>query len=254
MGCRAGLRRRHTVCLLIPYCLAELVAIWKQCRRRVNVMNLSVWGFVTLGLPGIRRSATPPVCWKRWRNRIIVFLWQPNALLTLEMLSPRASIVNAWSRWFWFSLGLISDKRCEIKCVFPYVEGIRIMSIHISCDMYLRLGLHVQVRLYYVLSFNAKISAQHGIGFIFDRCIVYLGLTMPNLLKKRLLIFEIVNIKKCILFFFFLEPSIFHALLAKIYEIRFKRNRFIFMRYNISSWTLFLPCLSHFRPFLPVFL
>ena len=74
------------------------------------------------------------------------------------------------------------------------------MSIHISCDMYLRLGLHVQIRLYYVLPYKAKISAQHGIGFILDRCIVYLGLTMPNLQKKRLLIFEIFNIKKCTLF------------------------------------------------------
>ena len=27
MGCRACLRRRNTVCLLIPYCLAELVAV-----------------------------------------------------------------------------------------------------------------------------------------------------------------------------------------------------------------------------------
>ena len=74
-------------------------------------------------------------------------LWQPNALLTLEMLSPRASIVSAWIHWFWFSLGMFSDKRCEIKCVFPYVVGIRIMSIHISCDMYLHLGLHVQIML-----------------------------------------------------------------------------------------------------------
>ena len=80
------------------------------------------------------------------------------------------------------------------------------MSIHISCDMYLRLGLHVQIRLYYVLPHKAKISAQHGIGFILDRCIVYLGPTMPNLQKKRLLIFEIFNIKRCTLF---LEPSIF---------------------------------------------
>ena len=71
--------------------------------------------------------------------------------------------------------------------------------------MYLRLGLHVQIRLYYVLPYKAKISAQHGIGFILDRCIVYLGLTMPNLQKKCLLIFEIFNIKKCTLF---LEPSI----------------------------------------------
>ena len=47
--------------------------------------------------------------------------------------------------------------------------------------MYLRLGLHVQIRQYYVLPYKAKISAQHGIGFILDRCIVYLGLTMPNL-------------------------------------------------------------------------
>ena len=79
---------------------------------------------------------------------------------------------------------MFSDKRC----VFPYVVGISIMFIHISCDMYLRFGLHVQIRLYYVLSYKAKISAQHGIGFILDRCIVYLGLTMPNVQKKRLLI------------------------------------------------------------------
>ena len=39
---------------------------------------------------------------------------------------------------------MLSDKRCEIKCVFPYEVGIRIMSIHISCNMYLCLGLHVQ--------------------------------------------------------------------------------------------------------------
>ena len=75
------------------------------------------------------------------------------------------------------------------------------MSIHISCDMYLRLGLHVQIRLYYVLPYKEKISAQHGIGFIPDRCTVYLRLTMPNLQKKRLLIFEIFNIKKCTLSF-----------------------------------------------------
>ena len=67
--------------------------------------------------------------------------------------------------------------------------------------MYLRLGLHVQIRLYYVLPYKAKISAQHGISFILDRCIVYLGLTMPNFQKKRLLIFEIFNIKKCTQFF-----------------------------------------------------
>ena len=164
----------------LPDCLAELVAVWKRRRRCVSVMNLSVRGFVTLGLPGLRLSATPPVCWKRCRNRIIVNLWQPNAVLTSEMLSPRASIVNTWIRWFWFSLGMFSDKRCEIKCVLPYVVDIRIMSIHISCDMYLRLGLHVQIRLYYVLPHKANISTQHGIGFILDWCIVYLGLTMPN--------------------------------------------------------------------------
>ena len=67
--------------------------------------------------------------------------------------------------------------------------------------MYLRLGLHVQIRLYYVLPYKAKISAEHSIGFILDRCIVYLGLTMPNLQKKRLLIFEIFNNKKFPLFF-----------------------------------------------------
>ena len=95
---------------------------------------------------------------------------------------------------------MFSDKCCEIKCVFPYVVGIRIMTLHISCDMYLRLGLHVQFRLYYVLPYKAKISAQHRIGFILDRCIVYLGLTMPNFQKKRLPIFEIFNIEKCTLF------------------------------------------------------
>ena len=67
--------------------------------------------------------------------------------------------------------------------------------------MYFRLGLHVQIRLYYVLPYKAKSSAQHGIGFILDPFIVCLGLTMPNLQKKRLLIFEIFNIKKCTLIF-----------------------------------------------------
>ena len=66
--------------------------------------------------------------------------------------------------------------------------------------MYLRFGLHVQMRLYYVLPFKAKISAHDGIGFYIGSM---LGLTMPNLKKKRLLIFEIFNIKKCTLFFFF---------------------------------------------------
>jgi hypothetical protein len=75
---------------------------------------------------------------------------------------------------------MFSDKRCEIKCVFPFVVGIRIISIHISCDMYLRLGLHVPIMLYYVLPYKAKIPCQHGIGFILDRCIVYLGQTMSN--------------------------------------------------------------------------
>ena len=88
------------------------------------------------------------------------------------------------------------------SALIPYVVGIRIMSIHVSCDMYLRLGLHVQIRLYYLMPYQSKISAQHGTGFILDQCIVYLGLTVPNLQKKRLLIFEIFNIKKCTLFFF----------------------------------------------------
>ena len=69
------------------------------------------------------------------------------------------------------------------------------MSIHISCDMYLHLGLHVQIRLYNVLPYKAKISAQHRIGFILDLYIVYLGLTMANLQKKHLLIFEISTSK-----------------------------------------------------------
>ena len=123
MGCRTCLWRRNTVCLLIPHYLAELVAVWKRRRRCISVMNLSVRGFVTLGLPGLRRSASPPVCWKRWRNRIIVFLWQPNALLTLETL-PRANIVNTWIPRFWFSQGMFSDKRCEINC-FSLCSGYK---------------------------------------------------------------------------------------------------------------------------------
>ena len=67
--------------------------------------------------------------------------------------------------------------------------------------MYLRLGLHVQIRLYYVLPYKAKILAKHRTGFMLDPCIVYLGLTMPNLQKERLLIFEILDIKKGTLFF-----------------------------------------------------
>ena len=199
MGCRAYLRRCNTVCLLIPYCLAKLVAVWKRRRRCVSVMNLSVRGFVTLDLAGLRRSATRPVCWKRCTTELLCFC--DNRTLYWRWRRCRASIINAWIRWFWFSLGMFIDKRCEIKCVFPYVVGIRIMSIHISCDMYLRLGLHMQIRLYYVLPYKAKILAQHGIGFILDRCTVYLGLIIANLKKKRLLIFETFNNKKCTLFF-----------------------------------------------------
>ena len=91
----------------------------------VSVMNLSVRGLVTLGLPGLRQSATPPVCWKRWRNRIIVFLWQPNALLRLETLSTQASIINAWICLFWFILVMFSDKCCEIKCFFFLCSGYK---------------------------------------------------------------------------------------------------------------------------------
>ena len=97
------------------------------------------------------------------------------------------------------------------------------MSIHISCDMYLRLGLHVQIRLYYVLPYKAKISAQHGIGFILDRCIVYLGLTMPNLQKKHLVIFKLFNIKKCTLF---LEPSIDEYFYPFLHYLVFPTNIF----------------------------
>ena len=153
MGCRACLRR-NTVCLLIPYCLAELVINWKRRRRCVSVMNLSVRGFVTLGLPGLRRSAT--------LTCLLETLAQPNycAFVTTErstdvggQLSPRASIVNAWIRWFWFSLGVFIDKRCEIKCVFPYVVDIRIMSIHIpvTCTF----ASDCTCKSYYVILCNA---------------------------------------------------------------------------------------------------
>ena len=141
---------------------------------------------------------------------------------------------------------MFSDKRCEIKCVFPNVVGIRIMSIHIFCDMYLRLGLHVQIRLYYVLPYKAKISAQHGIGFIFGRCIVYLGLTMPNLQKKPPLIFEIFNIKKYTLFFFGTE-YIFHykVLFIQSYSWKWLSHIFFFKKVGLS---LILPLLIEYIP------
>ena len=72
--------------------------------------------------------------------------------------------------------------------------------------MYLRLGLHVQTRLYYVLPYKAKISAQHGIAFILDRCIVYLGLTMPNLQRNVCLFSKYSTLKSA---HSFLEPSIY---------------------------------------------
>ena len=124
---------------------------------------------------------------------------------------------------------MFSDKRCEIKCVFPYVVVIRIMSIHISCDMCLRLRLHVQVMLYYLLPYKARILAQHGIGFILDRCNVYLGLTMPNLLKKRLLIFEILNIEKCTLFFFGTEYRIRtqYCRMSKVFNSFVRSDKFL---------------------------
>ena len=64
------------------HCLfADTALPCRTCRRlkttsKVRQRNepVSVRGFVTLGLPDLRRSVTPPVCWKRWRNRIIVFL------------------------------------------------------------------------------------------------------------------------------------------------------------------------------------
>ena len=107
------------------------------------------------------------------------------------------------------------------------------MSIHISCDMYLRHGLHVQIRLYYVLLYKAKVSAQHGIGFILDRCIVCSGLTMPIWQKKRRLIFEIFTIKKCTLF---LEPSI-----SNLYAFRFQRGRILKISFFVSMFQLVNP-------------
>ena len=139
------------------------------------------------------------------------------------------------------------------------------MSIHISRDMYLHLGLHMQIRLYYVLPYKAKISAQHGIGFILDRCIVYLGLTMQNLQKKCLLIFEIFNIKKCTLFFG-TEYIILHYILKTIgyptFHFRPSKSKqdinmtdFHYSRpdneiiiLHISCARLFVFCLSIFYP------
>ena len=174
----------NTVCLLILYYLAELGALWKQCRMWVSVMNLSVQRVCNPWSTG-----STAIC---HRTCLLETLAQPNycVFVTTERSTdvgdvPQASMVNAWIGWFWFSLGMFSDKRCEIKCVFPFVVGIRIISIHISCDMYLHVGLHVQIGLYCVLPYKVKILAQHGIGFILDRCIVYLGLTMPKLMCKR---------------------------------------------------------------------
>ena len=109
------------------------------------------------------------------------------------------------------------------------------MSIHISCDMYLRLGLHLQITLYYVLPYKAKISAQHGIGFILDRGIVCLGLTMPNLQKKRLLIFEIFNITKYTLFFGTEYTFTFLTCLSRGERRKYTGNKFRLNRVSNSQ-------------------
>ena len=78
-----------------------------------------------------------------------------------------------------------------------------------------------------------KKSAQQEKGFILDRCIVYLGLTVPNLQKKRLLIFEIFNIKKRTLF---LEPSIVwnaEAETTVCYEMIYKLIQAPTFRYDL---------------------
>ena len=106
------------------------------------------------------------------------------------------------------------------------------MCIHISWNMYLRLGLHLQISLNYVLTYKTTVSAQHGIGFILDRCIVYLGLTMPNLQKKWLLIFEIFNIKKRTLFFLCVYLGL---TMQNLQEKRLP----IFEIFNIKKCTLF---------------
>ena len=191
MGCQPCLRRRNTVCLLIPYCLAELVTIWKRRQRCISVMNLSVRGFVTLSLPGLRRSAphlfagnagaTELLCF--CDNRMLYRRWRrcrhEQAWLMLEfVILIQSRHVQGQVLW---------NQMC-----FSYILGMRILFVYISCDMYLRLRLHVQIRLYYIFPYKAKNSTHHGIGFILDRCIVcivYVGLTMPNLQKKRLLIF-----------------------------------------------------------------
>ena len=77
------------------------------------------------------------------------------------------------------------------------------------------------------------------IGFILDQCIVYLGLTMPNLQKKRLLIFEIFNIKKCTLSFgtVYIKDTILKSVVDLLHYLEHTFSKFHLKQTNGSCFT-----------------
>ena len=130
---------------------------------------------------------------------------------------------------------------------FPYVVGIRIMYIHISRDMYLRLGLHVQIRLYYVLPCKAKISAQHGIGFFIGSMYCVLRTNHAKFAKETSANFRNINIKKCTPFF----GTKYILKLARAKCIHggqcMRRGQNTFIRWDWVSPKKILKSLSHLR-------
>ena len=64
---------------------------------------------------------------------------------------------------------LNQNQRIQALTMLARGDNVSNVSRAFGCHMYLRLELHVQISLYYVLPYKAKISAQHGIGFILDR-------------------------------------------------------------------------------------
>ena len=112
------------------HCLfADIVLPCRTCRRlkktsKVRQRNEPVRSRVCNSRSIGSTAICHPTCFT-------VFLWKPNALLKLETLSPRVSIVYAWIRWFWFSPGMFSDKRCEIK-VYPVLPKTVISTTTIT--------------------------------------------------------------------------------------------------------------------------
>ena len=64
---------------------------------------------------------------------------------------------------------MFTDKVCEFKCDFPLVGGIRIISMQIFCDLYVRPELYMQIMQNHVLLYKPKFSSYHRIIFILGR-------------------------------------------------------------------------------------